>query len=130
MLREKFGRAAIVLLVLLTLGAFADGIMRMAAATTDRIWVETWRTFAYIVFAGLFALLAWRPRKSPGLWELTFAHKVAVVAVGLYLGNAVPEVSIAVKIDLVLVALIVTGWILCRGWLSWAGSASNAVRRS
>jgi hypothetical protein len=35
----------------------------MSIANADRIWVETWRTFAYVVFAGLFAILAWKPRR-------------------------------------------------------------------
>ena len=55
----------------------------MAAAGSDRIWIETWRTFAYIVFGGLFVILAWRPQHSPGIWELVFAHKSGVVLYGL-----------------------------------------------
>jgi hypothetical protein len=37
------------------------------------------RTVAYMMFAGLFAILALRPRNSPAIWELTFSHKLAVV---------------------------------------------------
>jgi hypothetical protein len=36
---------------------------------TDRIWIETWRTLSYLMFAGLFALLALRPGNSPAIWE-------------------------------------------------------------
>lgn len=89
-------RALMVVAVVLTVVAFADGIRRMGIAATDRIWIETWRTFAYMVFAGLFALLALRPRNSPAIWELTYGHKLAVVLFGLSLGNTVPEVSLAV----------------------------------
>jgi len=117
--REKFGRACITLVALLTVAAFADGVHRMVLAGTDRIWVETWRTFAYVVFAGLFSLLALRPRNMPGLWELTMAHKFGVTLFGLWLGNDVPEVSVAVKMDFVLVVLIACAWVSCRGWLSW-----------
>lgn len=119
-LREKVGRALLATVVLMTLVALIDGLQRMGAAAADRIWVETWRTFGYVVFAGLFALLGLRPRNLPGLWELVMLHKFAVSAAGLWLGNAVPEVSIAVKIDLVLVALIAASWVLCRGWMSWS----------
>jgi hypothetical protein len=106
------------LLVVLTLIAFADGLRRMAGAGSDRVWIETWRTFAYIVFAGLFAILAWRPRHSPGIWELVFAHKSAVVLYGLTLGD-VQEARAAIVVDTVLVLLIAVGWWLTRGWESW-----------
>lgn len=118
--KDKLGRALMVLVVVLTIAAFVDGVMRMRIAPIDRIWIETWRTFAYLIFAGLFALLALRPRNSPAIWELTLAHKLAVTLFGLWLGNEVPEVSLAVKMDLALVVLIATAWVLCRGWLSWA----------
>jgi hypothetical protein len=117
---DRIGRLIMAVVVLLTLLAFADGLRRMSVANVDRIWVETWRTFAYVVFAGLFAILASKPRSSPGVWELTWGHKTAVVLVGLWLGNEVPEVSLAVRIDFLLVVLIVVAWVLCRGWLSWS----------
>lgn len=117
---DRIGRLIMAGLMLLTLLAFADGLRRMSMANVDRIWVETWRTFAYVVFAGLFAILAWKPRSSPGLWELTFGHKTAVVLYGLWLGDKVPEVSLAIKIDFMLVVLIAVAWLLCRGWLGWS----------
>jgi hypothetical protein len=118
--KDRVGRAPLALVVLLTIAAFVDGIWRMEVATTDRTWIETWRTFAYMMFAGLFALLALHPRNSPAIWELTVGHKLAVTLFGLWLGNAVPEVSVAVKMDFALVVMIATAWVLCRGWLSWA----------
>ena len=66
-LRDTTGRGAMILTALSTLVAFADGLGRMRAASDDRLWIEGWRTFGYVVFAGLFALLAARPRRSPGL---------------------------------------------------------------
>lgn len=120
LLKDRIGRILMAVVVLLTVGAFADGVHRMMLASDDRIWVETWRTFGYVVFVGLFALLALRPRNMPALWELVMAHKFAVSVFGLWLGNAIPEVSLAVKMDLVLVALIAASWVLCRGWMSWS----------
>src|SRR5215831_11544334 len=118
MTRDKLGRAVMLLLLVLSLGAFADGLRRMAVAGSDRIWIETWRTFAYVVFSGLFAILAWRPRQSPGIWELVFAHKTAVVLYGLTLGG-VPEARAAMAVDALLVLLTAVGWGLTRGWKSW-----------
>jgi len=130
MLGDRIGRLILAFVVLLTLVAFADGLRRTSIANVDCIWVQTWRTFVYVVFAGLFAILALRPRSSPGVWELTFGHKIAVVLVGLWLGETILEVSLAVKIDFLLVVLIATAWVLCRGWLSWSskpqGSPSDA----
>src|SRR5262249_62276627 len=115
MTRDKLGRGVMWLLVVLSLAAFADGLRRMGAAGADRIWIETWRTFAYVVFSGLFAILAWRPRQSPGIWELVFAHKNAVVLYGLTLGD-VPEEHAAVAVDTVLVMLIAAGRGITREW--------------
>jgi hypothetical protein len=118
MTRDKLGRGLMWLLVVLTPIAFADGLRRMAGVGSDRVWIETWRTFAYVVFAGLFAILAWRPRQSPGIWELVFAHKSAVVLYGLTLGD-VKEARLAIVVDTVLVVLMAVGWWLTRGWESW-----------
>ena len=45
--------------------------------------VETWRAYGLVVFAGLFALLAWNPLGHRGLWELVIAHKVALTVTAL-----------------------------------------------
>jgi hypothetical protein len=118
MTRDTLGRGLMWLLVVLTLAAFADGLRRMGKAGPDRIWIETWRTFAYVAFGGLFAILAWRPQHSPGIWELVFAHKAGVVLYGLTLGD-VPEAPIAIVVDTVLVVVMTAGWWLTRGWKSW-----------
>jgi hypothetical protein len=49
MSKDRLGRSLMALVVMLTIAAFADGIRRMGIATTDRIWIETWRTFAYMM---------------------------------------------------------------------------------
>lgn len=67
MRRDRIGRLILAAVVFLTLAAFADGLRSISIAKVDRIWVETWRTFAYVVFAGLFAILAMKPRSSPGM---------------------------------------------------------------
>ncbi|WP_428001237.1 hypothetical protein [Acidovorax sp.] len=119
-LKDKIGRVLMTIVVLLTLAAFADGVHRMVLAGPDRIWVETWRTFGYVVFVGLFALLALRPRNMPALWELVMGHKLAVSIYGLWLGSEILDAAIATKIDLVLVSLIALAWVLCRGWMAWS----------
>jgi hypothetical protein len=118
--KDRLGRGLMWLLAALAIVAFVEGIRGMGIATPDRIWVEAWRTFAYVTFAGLFALLALRPRNSPAIWELTFGHKLAVTLFGFWLGDSVPEVSVSGKVNLALSVMIAAAWVLCRGWMSWA----------
>lgn len=40
------------------------------------------------VFAGIFALLAWRPLSLPGVFELAIAHKLAMTVVAVSAGCA------------------------------------------
>ena len=123
--RDRVGRAVLVLQSVASIGAFALGIVTMSAAGPDRLFVESWRTFGFLVFAGLFAVLAARPRTSPGVWELIVVHKVAVTTVGFANINAY-EAGSAATIDLVLVILTVLAWVLCRGWLSWQRATAPA----
>ncbi len=56
------------------------------------------------VFAGPFVLLALRPRRSPGVWELVVFHKTAA--------------AVAVA-DGVLATVIVIAYFLSRGHVGW-----------
>src|SRR4051812_15432864 len=84
---DTIGRALLWLATVATLIAFIGSFWIVADASDDRIWVEFWRTTAYGVFAGLFAMLALAPRTRWGVWELVFAQKVTVTAFGLLIGN-------------------------------------------
>lgn len=121
--RDRIGRAVLLLVTVSTLGAFVQGLFVLAAAAPDRVFVEGWRTFGYLVFAGLFALLAVRPRTSPLIWELVVVQKAAVTAVG-YLNITAFEAVPSAHVDLALVVATVAAWILCRGWLSWRRAAT------
>lgn len=50
--------------------AFFKGTGYVAAAPDSSTWVELWRMFGLLAFAGMFALLAIRPRLSAGVWAL------------------------------------------------------------
>jgi len=117
-LADRIGRGLAVLCVLATLVAFADGVGRMAGAPDDRLWVEGWRTFAYLVFAGLLALVAARPRGQRGVWELVIAQKSALVVFSFVIGN-VNEARLAGLIDFGLVVTVAVAYVLCRGWYAW-----------
>ncbi|WP_433528615.1 hypothetical protein ACQPYA_19945 [Micromonospora sp. CA-263727] len=82
--------------------------------------VETWRAYGLMVFAGLFALLAWRPQAYRGVWELVIFHKVAltVTAVGYAMTGDVPGTGQILVWDGGLSALLIVAYLLCRGWRS------------
>lgn len=98
--------------------AFTKGIEYVSHASDLTLWVEIWRMFGFLVFAGMFALLGLRPRLSPGIWELVFFHKAAMVLAATQL-TQLPEVALAGPVDAVLVAFILIAYILTRGWHSW-----------
>ncbi|PZG10604.1 hypothetical protein C1I95_27900 [Micromonospora craterilacus] len=84
--------------------------------------VETWRAYGLVVFAGLFALLAWRPQAYRGVWELVIFHKLALTltAVGYAVAGDVPGTGQILVWDGGLSVLLVVAYLLCRGWRSGA----------
>ena len=124
--RDRVGRILFGLLSASTLIAFADGISLASAAGPDTFFMQWWRTLAYLVFAAIFALLALRPRSTPGMWEIVLIQKVAITVIG-YLNINAAEAPRDSTVDLYLVVLMVPAWILCRGWLSWTGPSLASV---
>lgn len=117
---DRVGRGLLALCAIATLGAFASGVAVIAAAPDDRLMVEGWRTLGYLVFAGLWTMLALRPRSVPGVWELVFLHKIAV-SVYAFLILGAPEAGTAAVVDSLLVVITAAAYVLCRGWESWRG---------
>ena len=72
------GRTLMAITGISTLIPFVNGISRVAGAPEAYMLTEWWRTTAYLVFAGLWGLLAWTPRRQPGIWELLLIQKTAV----------------------------------------------------
>lgn len=119
--QDRLGRGLMWLAALGALSAFASGIAAVKNAAPQAIWVETWRLFGFLVFSGMFVLLALRPRNSAGLWELAFFHKAAMAVSALFLSGA-PRAAMAGTIDAVLALLIAMAYILTRGWRGWKSS--------
>ncbi|HEV7975456.1 hypothetical protein [Amycolatopsis sp.] len=124
---DRVGRGLAVFASLATVGAFAGGIIAMTTAGDDRLWVEGWRTFTYLVFAGLFALLAVRPRQVPDVWELVLAGKSALVVFAVIVGD-IPEAQQAGIVDFGLVVVVALAYVLCRGWQAWRPVTTNPTR--
>jgi len=123
---DLVGRSLLALCALATMVAFADGLTRIAEAPAEWVLTEFWRTTAYLVFAGMWALLAVWPRSLRGVWELILLHKVLVTVQALLFLDLPYAVQTA-WIDGAVVAATVAAWVLCRGWLTWRRRLTPAV---
>jgi hypothetical protein len=99
--------------------AFVGAVGATVAAGPETRVVESWRTYGFLVFAGLFVLLALRPRLYPRVWELVILHKsaTALTAASL-LGSAADAPTVAV-VDGILAAMIIAAYLLARGYAGW-----------
>ncbi|MFI5915800.1 hypothetical protein [Dactylosporangium sp. NPDC051541] len=118
---DRIGRILLAVCAVATLGAFADGITRVSRAPDDYLLTEFWRTMAYLVFAGMWALLAAAPRAQRGLFELIMLHKGAVTAQAL-LAWDLPGGKQTAIIDGAVVTATAVAYVLCRGWYAWRRS--------
>ena len=123
--RYKIGQALLALAAVATAAVFIGGFTIVARAPDDRIWVEFWRTTAYGVFAGLFALLAHAPRSQRAIWALVFGQKLVLVIFGALVGS-VNEARQATVVDAGLVVILVASFVLCRGWDAWRPRATGS----
>lgn len=116
--QDRLGRGLMWLAALGALSAFVSAIAAANAATSATIWVETWRLFGFLVFTGMFVLLAVRPRNAAGVWELAFVHKAAMAISAVILSGA-KDAAMAGSIDGVLAVLIAVAYVCTRGWTAW-----------
>lgn len=115
-LADGIGRGLMALCALAAAYAAITGLT--SAPPLDIAWVSMWRTLGFAMFSALFALLALRPRLSPGLWELAFFHKAALGFAAVFLSGA-PEAAEAGMFDAVLALVIALAYGLTRGWQGW-----------
>ncbi len=125
--RDRIARVLMILLGIASVGAFANAAHDFGSIAPERINVETWRMFAFLVFAGLFTLLGLFPRRMPGLWELVLFQKSAVT---IFLTVIVPphaesaqladHASSIAGVDAILVITTLASYILTRGWRAWS----------
>ena len=116
-------RTASAILVLATLGAFTAFVMAISSVGSvgsALIVDKVWRMFGFLVFAGLFLLLAYRPRQYPGVWELVIFHKAATTLfVGVFATNAVGAATTAVT-DRMLAIGLIGAYLLVKGYENWS----------
>lgn len=117
--QDRLSRSLMWLAAIGALVASGSGIANLSSAHSSTVWLETWQSFGLLMFAGMFALLALRPRCSPGLWELAFFHKVVLAVSSFFLRN-IAGVSEAGIVDTVLALLLLIAYFCGKGWLSWS----------
>ena len=115
--RDGLGRALMGLAAVGAVFAAGGGLGALAHASPQTSWLEAWRALGFVMFAGMFALLALRPRRSPGLWELAFFHKAALAVTALFVRSA--EARAAGPTDGVLALLLLAAYLLTAGWRGW-----------
>ncbi|MGW4155878.1 hypothetical protein ACWEDF_22265 [Micromonospora chersina] len=118
--RDRIGR---VLLWLAAIGAVAAALGAYGAVADAEpavTVVETWRAYGFVVFAGLFALLAVRPRGHRAVWVLVIFHKVAMTMTALAYSRdaAIEGTGTVLVFDGALSVLLVLALVLCRGWVA------------
>lgn len=79
-------RLARILLIIATVSAVGAAVTQIQvvfdAGGATKV-VETWRLYGFVVFAGLFALLAVRPLGNLAVWLLVIMNKLALTVTGL-----------------------------------------------
>lgn len=128
---DRIGRSLMALNSVVTIAVFVNGLFLMADAGDDRIMVEGWRTFGYLVFSAMWAMLAYRPRQVPAIWEMVIFHKVAATVLALTILDTTEGMQSSI-IDSTIAALTIFAYIVCRGWESWRvikrdGASANAL---
>lgn len=121
-------RVAQALLVLAALGAVLavlGAVSAVADAGPATRMVETWRMLGFGVFAGIFLLLAYRPRLYAGIWELSILNKLGLSLAALFFGSGTEGASTALVVDGAVTLMLIAAYVATRGWTAW--STARAV---
>jgi hypothetical protein len=117
-------RIAAFLLVVAATGAIGACIATLLSGDLGNPALQVpliWQATGYIVFAGLFLLLADAPRAYPGVWELCIFQKGAMAIASLVfiaLGNT--GAVTVLWVDGVLFVMLVIAYMLSRGFTAWS----------
>ena len=123
-------RAAMALMLLAAFGAlsaFVGSTGTAMAAGFDTVVVEAWRTYGFLVFAGLFVLLGLYPRHYAGVWELVIFHKVAMsVTAATLVGGGATDAPLVDAVDAIIAAMVIVAYLPARGCAGWAPRRRDA----
>ncbi len=120
LIRDRIARVLMLLSALGALSACLISIGAVGAAGPLTQQVEAWRLLGFVMFTGIFALLALWPRRYPGLWELVLANKAVLTIVeALLIRTYAAHAQDAAIIDGILTVMILAAYLLSRGYTSW-----------
>lgn len=109
--------------------SFISSISTVAAAGPATQVVEIWRMYGFFVFASLYLLLAFWPRRYPGVWELAILNKAALALTGLVLlGRGVADAQTILIFDGILAGMTLIAYVLARGYTAWTRTAESQLR--
>ncbi len=118
--RDRIAFALLLLAAISAFGAFIGSVGVITAADPSVQIVEVWQSYGFVVFGGLFSLLAFRPRHYAGVWELVILHKVAIaVTAALFIPTDAEDAQTIALVDGVLAALLIAAYILAKGYKAW-----------
>jgi hypothetical protein len=113
-----------ILLLLAAAGALYSclaAFSSIALASPALQMVESWRMYGFLVFGGLFVLLAFWPRHYPGIWELVIFHKAAMaITAATLIASGAPGAQTIALVDGTLAAITLAAYILTKGYTGWA----------
>lgn len=124
--RDWAGRALLAVAAIGALVAVVGAVGEVGAATDATRVLSAWRLLGFGFFTLAFAVLAIRPRRSAGLWELAILNKAGLAAMGLAIGTGVSGALSLVIFDGGLAVLLAVAYVLCRGWTAWSTSPLGA----
>jgi hypothetical protein len=117
-------RVATGLMLLAAIGAFISfvtSINSVSTASPATQVVESWRMYGFVVFTGLYVLLAFWPRRYPGVWELAILDKVALGLTGLVLlSRGVADAQTILIFDGSLAVITLVAYFLAKGYTGWS----------
>ena len=118
--RDRIAKILMLVASAAALYALATGVGLALGSGPDTQQVQWWRVLGYAFFAGVFALLAFRPRSYPGLWELAIVDKAALTLVeALLTRNGAADAAATAAADGSLTVILIAAYLLSRGYSSW-----------
>ena len=127
---ERIGRGLLWIAAAAAAGAAVSAVTTAVGAPGPTKIVETWRLYGLVVFAGLFVLLALRPRAYRGVWEVALFNKLAltVTALAYAAHGGISGAGSIIAWDGGLSLVLAAAYVCCRGWAAWSPSAQGARR--
>ncbi|MFR9780843.1 hypothetical protein ACL02O_33000 [Micromonospora sp. MS34] len=125
-IRDRIARTLLVLAASGAVAAVAGAVGAVADAGPATQMVETWRMLGFVVFAGVFLLLAYRPRLYAGIWELAILNKLGLTLAALSLGSGTDGAGAALIADGAITFILLAAYVLSRGWTAWSTARAAA----